>query len=77
MYYLKKGKEILINIKTHLNEVKKKYLELIELIKEFHLNESEMTLEELEKEPEFIFLMTLIKNCQDEIDQINIQIEHF
>ena len=77
MNYLLKAKAILINVNTHLNDIKYSYLEFMELIKDYHINEKCKPLHELEQDFEFNYLKMLIKETQDKITNNHSQIDHF
>ena len=77
MNYLLKAKAILINVNTHLNDIKYSYLEFMELIKDYHINEKYKPLHELEQDFEFNYLKMLIKETQEKIKNNHLQIDHF
>ena len=77
MCYLLKAKSILTKINIHLNDIKYSYLELKELIKEYHINETNKPLDELEQDFEFNYLQMLIKEMEEKIINNDKQIGHF
>ena len=77
MHYLLKAKTILTKVNTHLNDIKYAYLELKELIKDYHTNETKKSLDELEQDFEFNYLKMLINETQEKITNNNSQIDHF
>jgi predicted RNA-binding protein with EMAP domain len=77
MDYLLKAKTILTNVNTHLNDIKYSYLEFMELIKDYHINEKYKPLHELEQDFEFNYLKMLIKETQEKITNNHLQIDHF
>jgi len=77
MCYLLKAKAILKKVNIHLNDIKYSYLELKELIKDYHTNKTNKPLDELEQDFEFNYLQMLIKEIEEKIMNNNKQIGHF